>query len=651
MADEAGQLSFPVTPERAEFLRGVENAITKAQEYFLREQKPEGYWYYPLEANATMDAEYIFFNHFVGRVDEAKHKRLCEHLLAVQDNDGAWPLFYKGPGHLGNTIEAYFALKLTGYPASHSALSKAREFILAQGGLAQAQVFTRIFLAYFGQFPWQGVPAVPVELVLLPNWFPLNIYEMSSWARGTVVPLSMILAQQPYVRIPEDGGVTELWKDPPERSDLRFPRPSQSISWENFFIALDHSLKFLGKSPIKPLRQRALRQAERWILDHQDSNGGWGGIQPAMLNSVMALHSLGYPHDHPAMVKGIQAIEDFLMETGGQLLFQPCVSPVWDTVWAVKALLDSGCPNDHPVVVKAADWIIDQQIFKTGDWQVKNPQLEPGGWAFEFANDWYPDVDDTAVILYTLKRVQGLEEKKKDRALARGMNWTLGMQSRNGGWGAFDTDNTLDLWNQMPFGDMKAMIDPPTADLAGRLLEMMGTFGYDLDFGPARRALQFLHKEQEADGSWWGRWGVNYIYGTWSVLMGLRAIGEDLNRPYVRRALAWLKSRQNPDGGWGEDCLSYWDQSKAGKGESTPSQTAWAVLGLLAGENEIDPVALRGIQYLLTQQESVGSWSEQLFTGTGFPRHFYLRYYGYRNYFPLMALGQFRVRIQKQLQQ
>jgi squalene-hopene/tetraprenyl-beta-curcumene cyclase len=639
-----------MTPERDEFLRGVDNAITKAQEYFLREQKPEGYWYYPLEANATMDAEYIFFNHFVGRVDEAKHKRLCEHLLAVQGDDGAWPLFYKGPGHLGNTIEAYFALKLTGYPASHPALSRAREFILAQGGLAQAQVFTRIFLAYFGQFPWQGVPAVPVELILLPNWFPINIYEMSSWARGTVVPLSMILAQQPYVCIPEDRGVAELWKEPPERSDLRFPRSSRSISWENFFITLDQLLKFLGKSPIKPLRQRALRQAERWVLDHQDINGGWGGIQPAMLNSVMALHALGYPHEHPAMVKGIQAIEDFLMETGGHLLFQPCVSPVWDTVWAVKALLDSGCPSDHPVVIKAANWIIDQQIFRTGDWQVKNPQLEPGGWAFEFANDWYPDVDDTAVILYTLKRVQGLEEKKKDRALARGVNWTLGMQSRNGGWGAFDTDNTLDLWNQMPFGDMKAMIDPPTADLAGRLLEMMGTFGYDLDFGPARRALQFLHKEQEVDGSWWGRWGVNYIYGTWSVLMGLRAIGEDLNRPYVRRALAWLKSRQNPDGGWGENCLSYWDQSKAGTGESTSSQTAWAVLGLLAGEDEIGPSVLRGIQYLLAQQESVGSWPEHFFTGTGFPRHFYLRYYGYRNYFPLMALGQFRVRIQKQTQ-
>ncbi len=630
-----------------ELLRSLDSTILRAQEYFRREQKPEGYWYYPLEANATMDAEYIFFNHFMGLVDEKKHKRICEHLLAVQADDGAWPLFDKGPGHLGNTIEAYFALKLTGYSADHPALVKAREFILAQDGLAKAQVFTRIFLAYFGQFPWHGVPALPVEMVLLPPWFPLNIYEMSSWARGTVVPLSIILAHRPAVPIPASWGVTELWKDPPERADLSFPSSSQLVSWENFFIVVDKLLKFLGRSPVKPLRRRALSKAERWVLDHQDVNGGWGGIQPAMLNSVMALHSLGYPHDHPAVAKGIQAIEDFLMETGGHMFFQPCVSPLWDTVWAIKALIDSGFPTDHPVITKAANWIIDNQIFKTGDWQIKNPELEPGGWAFEFANDWYPDVDDSAVILFTLKRVTGLDEHKKDHAIARGLNWTLGMQSRNGGWGAFDTDNILDVWNQMPFGDMKAMVDPPTADLTGRLLEMMGTFGYDRDFRRARRALDFLRDVQELDGSWWGRWGVNYIYGTWSVLVGLRAVGEDMDRPYVQRAAAWLKERQNPDGGWGEDCRSYWDQSKAGKGDSTPSQTAWAVLGLLAAEDEISPAILRGITYLLARQETAGSWPEELFTGTGFPRHFYLRYYGYRNYFPLMALGQFRARIRE----
>jgi squalene-hopene/tetraprenyl-beta-curcumene cyclase len=645
----AGQEQFPsrLAPSDYEFLQGVDSAIVRAQEYFLREQTPDGYWSYPLEANATMDAEYIFFNHFMRRVDERKHQRLCEHLLAVQDDDGAWPLFYKGPGHLGNTLEAYFALKLTGYPASHPALVKARNFILERGGVAKAQVFTRIFLAYFGQFPWSGVPSVPVELVLLPLWFPLNIYEMSSWARGTVVPLSIILAHRPYIPISAESGVAELWAEPPERSDLSFPLSLQLVSWENFFITLDKLLKFVGKSPIKPLRKRALRKAERWVVDHQDVNGGWGGIQPAMLNAVMALHSLGYTHDHPAVAKGIQAIEDFLMETGGHLFFQPCVSPVWDTVWAIKALIDSDFSTNHPVITKAANWIIDQQIFKPGDWQVKNPELEPGGWAFEFANDWYPDVDDSAVILFTLKRVTGLDERRKDRALARGLHWALGMQSRNGGWGAFDTDNALDLWNQMPFGDMKAMIDPPTADIAGRLLEMMGAFGYDREFRRACKAIQFLREVQEPDGSWWGRWGVNYIYGTWSVLMGLRAIGEDMTQPYVRRAVTWLKERQNPDGGWGEDCLSYWDQKRAGRGGSTPSQTAWAVLGLLAAEDEMSSAVQRGIAYLLGRQETVGSWPEELFTGTGFPRHFYLRYYGYRNYFPLMALGQFRTRLRE----
>ena len=648
----AGQesVAFTFTPTSDEFLYGVENAIVRAQSYFLREQKPEGYWYYPLEANATMDAEYIFFNHFMGRVDEEKHRRLCEHLLAVQSDDGSWPLFYQGPGHLGNTIEAYFALKLTGYSADHPALSRARDFILSEGGLAKAQVFTRIFLAYFGQFPWRGIPALPVEVVLLPHWFPLNMYEMSSWARGTVVPLSIILAHRPCIAIPDSCGVAELWKEPPAYADLSFPHSSQLVSWENFFIGVDKVLKFFGKSPVKPLRRRALRQAEQWVMDHQDVNGGWGGIQPAMLNSVMALHSLGYADDHPAVAKGIQAIDDFLMESGGHLFFQPCVSPLWDTVWAIKALLDSGFPSHHPSVTKAADWLIDQQIFKRGDWQIKNPALEPGGWAFEFANDWYPDVDDSAVILFTLKRVTGLDERKKDHALAHGLNWTLGMQSRNGGWGAFDTDNTLDVWNKIPFGDMKAMIDPPTADLTGRLLELMGTFGFDRDCRRAKSALKFVRETQEADGSWWGRWGVNYIYGTWSVLVGLREIGEEMDQDYVRRAVAWLKARQNPDGGWGENCLSYWDQSHAGKGESTPSQTAWAILGLLAGEEDMSPAVVRGIDYLLAQQEFAGSWPEELFTGTGFPRHFYLRYYGYRNYFPLMALGQFRKRMWQRLQ-
>jgi squalene-hopene/tetraprenyl-beta-curcumene cyclase len=633
-------------PRRDEFLAKVDHTIGRSQEYFRREQHATGYWHRPLEANATMDAEYIFFMHFMGRVNAERQTRIAAHLLATQLDDGSWALYPDAPGHLSNTIEAYFALKLTGMSASHPALAKARGFILARGGLVKAGVFTRIFLAYFGQFPWDGVPAMPAELILLPNWFPINIYEMSSWARGTVVPLLALMAKRPYVPIPAERGVAELYENPPARSDYAFARSPETFSWHNFFLVVDKALKLLGRVPVRPLRARALAATGEWILAHQDVNGGWGGIQPAMVNSVMALRALGLADDHPAVAKGIQAIEDFVIEESDQLFFQPCVSPTWDTALAAKALLDSGTASDDPALQRAAEWLLANQIFKGGDWQVKNPDLEPGGWAFEFANDCYPDTDDTAVILMVLRRIALRGERRKARAIQRGMNWTLGMQSRNGGWGAFDTDNLRELFNKIPFADMEAMLDQPTADLAGRHLELMGEYGYDLEMRPAKRALGFIRRTQEPDGSWWGRWGVNYIYGTWSVLSGLRAIGEDLRQPYVRRAVAWLKTRQNDDGGWGETCDSYADASLAGRGPSTPSQTAWALLGLLAGEDEISSELVRGIDYLARRQQADGTWDERHFTGTGFPKHFYLRYYMYRNYFPLMALGCFRTRVQ-----
>jgi squalene-hopene/tetraprenyl-beta-curcumene cyclase len=631
-------------PRGDEFLAKIDHTIARSQDYFRREQHATGYWHRPLEANATMDAEYIFFTHFMGRVNEARQERIAAHLLATQLPDGSWSLYPGAAGHISNTIEAYFALKLAGFPPEHPQLTKARRFILDRGGLVKAGVFTRIFLAYFGQFPWDGVPAMPVELVLLPHWFPINIYEMSSWARGTVVPLIVLMAKRPHVPIPAERGVSELYLEPPEASDHSFPRDPVALSWRNFFLALDRALKLLGRIPVKPLRQRALAAAGEWILSHQDVNGGWGGIQPAMVNAVMALRALGYADDHPAVAKGVRAIEDFVIEEGGELFFQPCVSPTWDTALAIKALLDTGTPRDDPALQRAAEWLLDNQIFKGGDWQVKNPDLEPGGWAFEFANDWYPDTDDTAVILMVLRCVAVADERRKARAIQRGLNWTLGMQSRNGGWGAFDTDNVREIFNKIPFADMEAMLDQPTADLTGRHLELMGEYGYDPELRPAKRALAFLRCTQEPNGSWWGRWGVNYIYGTWSVLCGLRAIGEDLRQPYVRRAVQWLKSCQNDDGGWGETCDSYAEPALAGRGPSTPSQTAWALLGLLAGEDTLSPELVRGIDYLARTQQSDGTWDELHFTGTGFPKHFYLRYYMYRNYFPLMALGQFRVR-------
>ena len=638
------QASPAATPSLAHRL---DEAIARAQARLLGMQHPDGYWNAPLEANVGMDAQYIIFNRFVGRRRQETEQRLVARMQALQSEDGSWPLFAGGPGHLSTTIEAYFAMKLAGLTPEHPVLRRARAFIRARGGLERAQVFTRCFLAYFGQFPWWGLPAMPVELVLLPPWFPVNIYALSSWARETVVPLTVLMAKQPQVALPPECGVEELWLAPPTKQSVGFPRSREWLTTRNVFLALDWVLKQLGRSPWQPFRARALEKAKAWILERQDRNGGWGGIQPPMLNCVMALHALGFPADHPAVVNGTQAIEDFLIEHDGQLFFQPCVSPTWDTALACKALLDSGIPGDHCALVGAAEWLITNQVFTPGDWSVRNPDLEPGGWVFEFANDWYPDTDDTAVILMVLRRIAVEDAAARQHAIAFGTNWALGMQSRNGGWGAFDTDNTAAFLNEIPFADMKAMIDPPTEDLTGRLLDLMGQSGFDLAYTRARRARAFLQRTQRPDGSWWGRWGGNFIYGTWSALSGLRAIGEDVDAPYVRRAASWLEAHQNPDGGWGETLSSYDDESLAGRGESTPSQTAWALLGLVAGTRDVGDSLVRGIEYLLDTQRPDGGWDETPFTGTGFPGHFYLRYWMYRDYFPLMALGQCRARLEE----
>ena len=624
----------------------LDEAIALSQDYLLGRQHRAGYWHAPLEANVGMDAQFIVFNRFVGRRPQEAEQRLVARMLATQSADGSWALHRGGPGHLNTTVEAYFAMKLAGRPATDPAMVRAREWILARGGLAEVGVFTRTFLAYFGQYPWDGLPAMPVELILLPSWFPVNIYRMASWARETVVPLTLLMALRPRIPLDPGCGVEELWLRPPRPGDYAFAGTRAWLSIKNAFLLLDRALNLAGRSRWKPLRRRAVARAVDWILARQDENGGWGGIQPPMINCVMALKALGYGDDHPAVAKGIRAIDDFLVEHDGQLFFQPCVSPTWDTALTMKALLDSGVEPGHPALVRAAEWLLANQIFRPGDWSVYNPGLEPGGWAFEFANDWYPDTDDTAVILMVLDRVPVRDAVAKRRAMAYGTNWALGMQSRNGGWGAFDTDNDSGWLNEIPFADMRAMIDPPTEDLTGRLLELMGTQGYDARFARARRALEFLRRTQRPSGAWWGRWGSNFVYGTWSVLCGLRAIGEDMRAPWLRRAVGWLESVQNPDGGFGETLESYADESLAGQGPSTPSQTAWALLGLLAAEERPTPAIERAAAWLLETQRSDGGWDEEPFTGTGFPGHFYLRYWMYRDYFPLAALGRYRAMLE-----
>ncbi|WP_298273468.1 squalene--hopene cyclase [Geobacter sp.] len=628
--------------KESEVTSPLDLAIERSRDFFFREQLPEGYWWAELESNVTITAEYIMLFHFMGLVDKEKERKMANYLLRQQTEEGCWCIYFGGPGDLSTTIEAYFALKLAGYPADHPAMKKARTFILERGGILKARVFTKIFLALFGEFSWLGVPSMPIEMMLLPTGFTFNMYEFSSWSRATIIPLSIVMAERPVRKLPPWARVQELYVRPPRPTDYTFTKEDGILTWKNIFIGIDHVLKVYEASPIRPGMKRALAKAEKWVLDHQEPTGDWGGIQPAMLNAVLALHCLGYANDHPAVARGLQALANFCIEGEDELVLQSCISPVWDTALALMAMVDAGIPTDHPALVKAAQWLLDREVRKPGDWKIKAPSLEPGGWAFEFLNDWYPDVDDSGIVMMALKDVQVKDQKARDAAIRRGMNWCFGMQSKNGGWGAFDKDNTKHILNKIPFADLEALIDPPTADLTGRMLEVMGTFGYPKDDPVAVRALQFIKDTQEPEGPWWGRWGVNYIYGTWSVLCGLAAFGEDLNQPYIRRAVNWLKSRQNMDGGWGETCASYDDPALAGIGESTASQTGWALLALQAAGEVDSPAVARGVQYLIDTQKADGTWDEQQFTGTGFPKYFMIKYHIYRNCFPLMALGRYR---------
>lgn len=620
----------------------LDKAINRTIDFFFLEQLPDGYWWAELESNVTITSEYIMLFHFLGMVDKPNERKMARYILSKQTNEGAWSLWFGGPGDLSTTIEAYFALKLAGYVADDPAMRKARDFILSKGGILKARVFTKIFLALFGEFSWLGVPSMPIELMMLPEWGYFNVYELSSWSRATIIPLSVVMSENPVRKLPPRARVQELFVRPPRPSDYTFSRQDGIVSWKNFFIGVDHLLKVYESSPIRPFKKKSTAIAEQWILDHQESSGDWGGIQPAMLNSILALHCLGYANDHPAIVSGLEALANFCIEDEDKLVLQSCISPVWDTALVLVAMQEGGVPVDHPALVKSAQWLLDREVRLKGDWHIKSPDLEPGGWAFEFLNDWYPDVDDSGFVMLAIKDIKVRDKKHKDQAIKRGIAWCLGMQSENGGWGAFDKDNTKYLLNKIPFADLEALIDPPTADLTGRMLELLGTFDFPKNNSAVVRALDFLKAEQEPEGPWWGRWGVNYIYGTWSVLGGLEAIGEDMTQTYIRKAVNWLKSKQNLDGGWGEVCESYDDRSLMGCGSSTPSQTSWALLSLFSAGEVHSKAALRGVEYLIATQKHDGTWDEDAFTGTGFPKFFMIKYHIYRNCFPLTALGRYR---------
>src|SRR3989454_6895614 len=625
----------------------VDSAIERAQSHLLSCQAPDGHWVGELEANSTITSEYLLFCRLLDRVDRERERKIVNYLRRQQLRDGGWSIYEKGPANLSATIKAYFAMKVAGVAPDDPAVTAARSRIRASGGPTEADVFTKILLALFGEYDWSGVPAMPVEIMLLPRWSYFNLLEVSYWSRTVIVPLLILMDGKPVKRLEDHYRLDELWVVPREQASLRFPRVPRPFSpktflWKNFFIGVDDCLKGWERLGLRPFRARAVEAARRWLEERLAVPGGLGGIFPAMTNAVLALRALGYPEDHPLIRGQIKEIENLGVETAHSLHYQPCVSPVWDTALAANALIESGLAADHPQLQRAAEWMMNEQITVPGDWQVKRPQVPPGGWPFQYSNDFYPDLDDTGMVMMALVKIQSADPERKQRSIERGLAWFLGMQGSDGGWASFDADNNRLIFNNIPFADHGALLDPSTEDLTGRGLELLGTLGYGTDHPAAQRALGFIRRPQPKDGSRYGRWGVNYIYGTWSVLRGLGAIGEDCAQEYVQRAVAWLVSRQNPDGGWGETLASYDEPELAGRGDSLPSQTAWAHLALFAVGHTDGPAVDNGIRFLVHTQRNDGAWEDPLWNGAGLPRVFYLKYHLYAKYFPLWALGVYR---------
>jgi squalene-hopene/tetraprenyl-beta-curcumene cyclase len=634
--------SAAAPPVSREWIKQVSEGIDRSRRFFLQTQAPEGFWVGELESNVTITAEYIMFQYFLGHPNPERIRKAVRYILRTQLPDGGWNIYYGGPSELSASVEAYFALKLAGYSPEEAAMVKARQLILSKGGVEKSRVFTKSHLALFGQYSWQGIPSMPVEMMFLPTGFYFNIYEFSSWSRSVIVPLMIIFAQKPQVKLEGFMGIDELYASPLEHRQIAVEWSEELVSWRNFFVLADRILKVLERRTIPSVREAAIRRAEQWILDHQDVTGDWGGIMPAMMNSVLALVSLGYKASDSVIVKGLEAIERFGVETTDEFRLQSCVSPVWDTAITMIALADSGLDPMHPALVRATHWLISRQVLRPGDWAIKNRRGEPGGWSFEFFNDFFPDNDDTAMVLLALRNVHLPEEEMLKEACQRGLAWLLSMQCDDGGWGAFDMNNNKRLLNRIPFADLESLLDPSTSDVTGRTMELLGKLGYPRQHPIVRRALRFLRKDQTEEGAWYGRWGVNYVYGTWAVLSGLRALGEDFSQEYIQRAIRWLEDCQNPDGGWGEGCDSYDKPQVKGRGSSTPSQTAWATLALIESGKAYTPAVTCGIRFLVERQLLEGTWAEEEFTGTGFPKHFYINYHLYRNYFPLMALARYR---------
>jgi len=615
-------------------------ALEAAARWLSDDQHADGYWVGELEGDTILESEYVLLLTFLGREAEEVCVKACRYILNRQLPEGGWAIYPGGPAEVSASVKAYFALKIVGVRADDPAMVRARSAVRAMGGAQACNSFTRFYLAILGQIGYDDCPSVPPELLLLPSRWSFSLAAMSAWTRPILVPLTILSVERPVRTLSTSQGIAELFReDLPRRADHRHPHP---VCWTNFFLAVDSALRWADRNVPKSWRRRGLRAAHRWMFDHFENTDGLGAIFPPMIYSVVALKCLGYETESAPVQWALRQLDDLMIEEGDEVRVQPCVSPTWDTAIAVIALADSGVPADDPALGSAARWLLSKEVRSPGDWCERRPGVEPSGWHFQFRNERYPDIDDTAMVLLALHRTALADGPEVAAATDRAVRWLLALQNKDGGWAAFDADIDNEVLTKVPFADHNAMLDPSCADITARILEILGTLGYRADHPQVRRALDYLWRTQEPEGCWFGRWGVNYIYGTWQVLQGLRTLDVPAGHPALRRAADWLESVQQADGGWGETCESYDDRSLMGRGAVTASQTAWAVLGLIAAGRSEGHSARRGVDYLRAAQRADGDWDEPAYTGTGFPRVFYLKYHLYRVYFPLMALARYR---------
>ena len=639
----------PVQMDDSPSLDEIERRIASATTALLGERRSDGHWCFELEADATIPAEYVLFRHFRGEPEDTElEAKIAVYLRRIQGAHGGWPLFHDGAFNMSASVKAYFALKMIGDAINAPHMVRAREAILKNGGAEQSNVFTRALLALYGEVPWRAVPTMPVEIMLLPRWFPFHLDKVSYWARTVMVPLFVLQALRPKAANPRVTRIQELFRTPPENV-RRWPKgPHQKAPWSQIFGAIDIVLKRVEPFFPRVTRRRSIEKAAAFVDERLNGRDGLGAIFPAMVNSVLMYDALGVSSNDPRVVVARESIDGLLIVKDDEAYCQPCLSPIWDTVLASHALLEVGSPEAESAAGEALAWLKPKQVLDVvGDWAARRPEVRPGGWAFQYANAHYPDLDDTAVVVMAMHRTRarlGAEKARFDEAIERGREWVVGLQSADGGWGAFDADNTYHHLNNIPFADHGALLDPPTADLTARCVSMLAQLDEELPTSPAlSRGVAWLMHDQREDGSWFGRWGMNYIYGTWSALSALNAAGVDSQAPAVRKAVVWLETIQNPDGGWGEDGESYrLEYSGYEPAPSTPSQTAWGLLGLMAAGEVESSAVRRGISYLARNQGESGLWQEERFSGVGFPRVFYLRYHGYAKFFPLWAVARYR---------